>query len=212
VWQLPEHYQIGAFATQFGVLPIDLTDLDGEHVVDQHLRLGVSQIARGGGDPLGAYLGEVAATHDGARVLARANDWPGPTLDELARLVTSLGLALDVTVIDHRDNVGRPELLQGHTWSVQVAEPAGPPPVDPFPTCAALPEAVALCHRYLYGALRATVPNDPERPMSVPQKPASAGPAPDTTSFITEVRRRAAAHPGDPATVRIHPDDIHTTM
>ncbi|WP_326550613.1 hypothetical protein [Micromonospora sp. NBC_01813] len=211
VWQLPEHYQIGAFAAEFGVPPIDLTDLDGEHVVDQHLRLGVSQLAPGGGDPVGAYLGEIAATHDGARILARTNDWPGPTLDEVARLVTGLGLALDITVVDHRDSIGRPELMQGHTWSVQVAEPASPPPVDPFPTCAALPEAVALCYRYLYGALRATIPTDPEQPMSVPQRPASAGPAPDTTSFITEVRRLAATHPGTPATIRIQTDDTHTT-
>ncbi|MFV2021836.1 hypothetical protein ACFHVL_25390, partial [Micromonospora sp. LOL_023] len=211
VWQLPEHYQIGAFAAQFGVPPIDLTDLDGEHVIDQHLRLGVSQIAPGGGDPVAAYLAEIAATHDGARILARATDWPGPTLDEVARLVTGLGLALDVTVVDHRDSVGRPELLQGHSWSVQVAEPASPPPVDPFPTCAALPEAIALCLRYLYGALRATIPTDPERPMSVPQRPASAGPAPDTAAFITEVRRLAATRPGHAATIRIQTDDTHTT-
>ncbi|MFV2110705.1 hypothetical protein, partial [Micromonospora sp. LOL_015] len=32
VWQLPEHYQIGTLAAQFGVEPTDLTDIDGEHV------------------------------------------------------------------------------------------------------------------------------------------------------------------------------------
>ncbi|MDG4762978.1 hypothetical protein O7632_02455 [Solwaraspora sp. WMMD406] len=211
VWQLPEHYQIGALAAEFGVPPTDLTALDGEHVIDQHLRDGVSQVARGGGDPVATYLGAVAATHDSARVLVRATDWPGPTLDELARLVTGLGLALDVTVVDHRDSVGRPELTQGHSWSVRVADPAAPLAVGPLPTCAALPEAVALCYRYLPGALRATVPADPEQPMSVPHRPATAGPAPDTTSVITEVRRLAADRPGDPATVRLHPDGTHTT-
>ncbi|MFY1635303.1 hypothetical protein ACN27F_18850 [Solwaraspora sp. WMMB335] len=210
VWQLPERYRIGSLAAQFGVQPTDLTDLDGEHVIDQHLRMGVSQIAPGG-DPLAAYLAEAGAAHDGARILARATDWPGLTLDELARLVTGLGLALDVTVVDHRDSIGRPELMQGHTWSVQVADPATPLTIDPVPTCAALPEAVALCNRYLYGALRAAVPADPEQPMSVPQQPATTGPAPDTTSYVTEVRSLAADHPGEPVTIRIQPDGTHTT-
>ncbi|MFY1653340.1 hypothetical protein ACN27J_20935 [Solwaraspora sp. WMMB762] len=210
VWQLPEHYRIGSLAAEFGVQPTDLTDIDGEHVIDQHLRNGVSQIHHGR-DPLAAYLAEAAAAHDGARIIARATNWPGPTLDQLARLVTGLGLALDVTAVDHRDSTGRPELMQGHTWSVQVADPATPMTIDPVPTSAALPEAVALCHRYLYGALRATVPTDPEKPMSVPHRPATAGPAPDTTSYITEVRHQAARHPGTPATVRIHPDRARRT-
>ncbi|WP_326549750.1 hypothetical protein [Micromonospora sp. NBC_01813] len=211
VWQLPEHYQVGPMAAGFGVQPTDLTDLDGEHVLDQHFRTGVSEVGHWGGDPVAAYLAEAAAAHDGARILVRANDWPGPTLDELARLVRGLGLALDLTVTDHADTVGHPELLQGHSWSVQVAEPAAPMAVDPVPTCAALPEAVALCHRYLYGALRATIPADPEKPMSVPQQAASAGPAPDTAAFITEVRRLAATQPGHAATIRLHPDGTHTT-
>ncbi|WJK41400.1 hypothetical protein O7608_02900 [Solwaraspora sp. WMMA2056] len=203
VWQLSEHYQVGPLAAGFGVEPTDLTDIDGEHVIDQHLRNGVSQLAHTGGDPVDAYLGEVAATHDGARVMVLATDWPGPTLDELAAVVRGLGLALDVTVTDHRHSVGRPELLQGHTWSVRVIDPATPLTVDPLPTSACLPEAVALCHRYLHGALRATVPTDPEQPMCVPQQPATTGPGPDVAGLITEVRRLAAAHPGEPATVRL---------
>ncbi|MFY1696976.1 hypothetical protein [Solwaraspora sp. WMMA2101] len=211
VWQLPEHYRIGPLAAEFGVQPTDLTDIDGEHVIDQHLRNGISQIPHTGGDPVAAYLAEAAAAHDGARIIARATDWPGPTLDQLARLVTGLGLALDVTAVDHRDSVGRPELMQGHTWSVQVADPATPMTVDPVPTSAALPEAVALCNRYLYGALRATIPTDPQQPIPAPQQPATTGPAPDTTSYVTEVRSLAADHPGEPVTIRIQPDGTHTT-
>ncbi|WFE26345.1 hypothetical protein O7623_23865 [Solwaraspora sp. WMMD791] len=211
VWQLPEHYQIGALAAQFGVEPTDLTDIDGEHVIDQHLRNGVSQVAHTGGDPLDAYLGEVGATHDGARVMVLATDWPGPTLDALAAVVRGLGLALDVTVVDHRNTVGRPELSQGHSWSVRVVDPATPLAVDPVPTSASLPEAVALCYRYLHGALRATIPADQEKPMPVPQQAAAAGTVADTGAWITQVRRLAANRPGQPATVRLHPDGTHTT-
>ncbi|MFY1634572.1 hypothetical protein ACN27F_15060 [Solwaraspora sp. WMMB335] len=212
VWQLDEHYQIGSLAAQFGVEPTDLTDIDGEHVIDQHLRNGVSQVAHTGGDPLDAYLGEVGATHDGARVLVLATDWSGPTLDELAAVVRGLGLALDVTVIDHRNTVGRPELSQGHSWSVRVVDPAIPLAVDPVPTSAALPEAVALCYRYLHGALRATIPADPATPLPVPQQAATAGTVVDTAACVTEVRRLAATRPGEPATVRLCPDGTHTTI
>ncbi|MFV2088306.1 hypothetical protein [Micromonospora sp. LOL_021] len=210
VWQLDEHYQIGSLAAQFGVEPTDLTDIDGEHVIDQHLRNGVSQVPHTGGDPLDAYLGEVGATYDGARVMVLATGWPGPTLDELAALVRGLGLALDVTVIDHRNTTGRPELSQGHSWSVRVVDPATRLAVDPVPTSAALPEAVALCYRYLHGALRATIPTDPTTPIPVPQQPAAAGTLPDTTTCITQVRRHAATRPGEPVTVRLHPDGTHT--
>ncbi|MFY1653033.1 hypothetical protein ACN27J_19345 [Solwaraspora sp. WMMB762] len=210
VWQLPEHYQIGALAAGFGVQPTDLTDIDGEHVIDQHLRNGVSEIPHGGGDPVAAYLAEVGATHDGARVMVLANGWPGPTLDELAALVRGLGLALDITTIDHRNTIGRPELSQGHSWSVRVVNPTTPLAVDPVPTSAALPEAVALCHRYLHGALRATIPTDPATPIPVPQHTAAAGTPTDTTTCITQIRRQAATQPGQPVTVRLHPDGTHT--
>ncbi|WP_326550339.1 hypothetical protein [Micromonospora sp. NBC_01813] len=212
VWQLGEHYQVGPLAAQFGVEPTDLTDIDGEHVIEQHLRLGVSQVADGGGDPVDAYLGEVAATNDGGRLLVRANHWPGPTLAELAAVVRGLGLALDVNVTDHHRNAGQPELLQGHTWSVRVVDPATPLTVDPLPTSACLPEAVAFCHRYLHGALRATLPANPEQPMSVPQQLATVGPDPDVAGLITEVRRLAATHPGQPVTIRLHPDGTHTIL
>ncbi|MFV2019660.1 hypothetical protein [Micromonospora sp. LOL_023] len=212
VWQLGEHYQVGPLAADFGVAPTDLTDIDGEHVIEQHLRLGVSQVADGGGDPVDAYLGEVAATNDGGRLLVRANHWPGPTLDELARLVRGFGLALDVTVTDHHRNIGQPELSQGNTWSVRVVDPATPLAVDPLPTSACLPEAVACCHRYLHGALRATIPANPEQPMPVPQQPATTGPDPDVAGLIAEVRRQAATHPGQPVTIRLHPDGTHTVL
>ncbi|MFV2110376.1 hypothetical protein, partial [Micromonospora sp. LOL_015] len=161
-----------------------------------------------GGDPLDAYLGEVGATYDGARIMVLATGWPGPTLDELAALTRGLGLALDITVIDHRNTIGRPELSQGHSWSVRVVDP--PLAVDPVATSAALPEAVALCHRYLHGALRAAIPTDQEKPIPVPQHAAAAGTLPDTTTHITQVRRHAATQPGQPVTVRLHPDGTHT--
>ncbi|MFY1651906.1 hypothetical protein ACN27J_13555 [Solwaraspora sp. WMMB762] len=206
---MPEHYQIGALAAQFGVEPTDLTDIDGEHSIDQHLRLGVSQVPHGGGDPLDAYLGEVGATHDGARILVLATGWPGPTLDQVAALIRGLGLALDITVIDHRNTIGRPELSQGHSWSIRVVDPTTPHTVDPVPTSASLPEAVALCYRYLHGALRATIPTNPATPIPVPQQPATAGTLPDTTTCITQLRRHAATRPGQPATIRLHPDGTH---
>ena len=110
----------------------------------------------------------------------------------------------------HGRGVGRPELSQGHTWSVRVVDPATPLAVDPVPTSASLPEAVAYCYRYLHGALRASLPADPATPMPVPQQAAAAGTVADTTATITEVRRLAAAHPGEPVTVRFHPDGTHT--
>ncbi len=72
-----------------------------------------------------------------------------------------------------------------------------------MPTCAGLPEAVARCLRYLGGALRATIPADPEQPIRVPQQPAPAAAPPDTTGLTARVRRLAAAHPGRPATARL---------
>ncbi|WP_326551410.1 hypothetical protein [Micromonospora sp. NBC_01813] len=202
-WRLPEHYRVGLLAAEFGVQPVDLTDLDGETVVEQHLRDGVSHLAPDGGDPVGTFLAEVVATHHAARLLVRANDWAGPSLDDLARIVVGVGLALDVTVVDHRRNLARPDLPQGEGWQVAVVGPAAAVAVDQAPTCASLPEAVALCLRYLSGALRATIPKIPDRPIPVPQQLASAGPALDTSSFISEVRRLAARHPGRPTTIRL---------
>ncbi|MFV2018700.1 hypothetical protein [Micromonospora sp. LOL_023] len=129
VWRLPEHYRVGLLAAEFGVQPVDLTDLDGETVVEQHLRDGVVHLADPNGDPVGTYLAEVVATHHAARLLVRANDWAGPSLDDLARLV--VGLALDVTVVDHRRNGARSDLPQGGGWQVAVVDPAAAVAVGP---------------------------------------------------------------------------------
>lgn len=212
VVQLPEHYRVGPLAANFAVRPADLTDVEGETVLDQPLRDGIIHVLAPAVDPVASYLAQATNGRPGARIIVRANGWNGPTLDDLARLVVGLGLGLEVTAVDHRLNVGRPHLLQGESWSVRVVDPDLPITPDPVPSSAGPGLAVANCLRYLAGALPAAVPADPEQPIRVPQQPVPGGQAPDAAGLTPRVRGLAAGYPGRLATVRLDPTGYRTAL
>nr|MDT0663297.1 hypothetical protein [Micromonospora sp. DSM 115978] len=212
VVQLPTHYRIGALAAGFDVRPTDLTDIDGERVLDQHLRDGIVHVLAPATDPLTSYLAKATNGRPGARVIVRANDWGGPSLDELARLVVGLGIGIEVTAVDHRLNVGKPHLLQGESWSVRIVDPDLPIEPDSVPTSPGPAAAVAACLRGLASALNAVTPTDPEQPIPVPQQPTTTGPAPDLTGLIPRTRTLAAHYPGRLATIRLDPTGHRTAL
>jgi len=220
VLQLPPHYQIRRWAPTFHVHPEDLTTLDGEHVIDQYHRDGIVHLLDPTADPIHTYLTNTATGRPGARIIVRANTWPGPSLNDLTRLALSLGLAVDITVIDHRLNTAEPHLIQGVGWAVNLVNPDTPIGHHPDAHQRSLPEAVAYCLRYLGSALRATTPHDPDQPIPIPQRPAPLTDdeiadllnLPDTTNLAEPVRRLAANHPGRPATARLHTTGYHTTI
>ncbi|MEO3821901.1 hypothetical protein [Plantactinospora sp. B24E8] len=125
-----------------------------------------------------------------------------PTLAGLVRLVNGLGLAVQVTVADHRHNANDPRLALGTRWQVEIVDPeAALGPADP-PPWRTLPEAIGHCLRGLGPALLATVPVDPDRPMRVPQQAAPPAGAPDPADHLW---RLAARHPGEPVIARFEP-------
>ena len=208
--QLPEHYRVGRWSTTFDVRPEDLTSLDGENVIGQDLRDGIVHLIDPAADPVRTYLTGAATGRPAGRIIVRANDWPGPSLAELARLALGLNLGIEITVVDHRLNVRNPYLVQGMRWSVELVDPATPiGRTEPHQRSVA--EAVAYCLRYLGGALRATVPSCPDQPVPIPQQPAplTSGALadllalPDAPRLTGPVRRLAVNHPGWPATARL---------
>jgi hypothetical protein len=212
VVQLPTHYRVGPLAATFDVRPTDLTDIDGERVLDQHLRDGIVHVLAPATDPLTSYLAKATNGRPGARVIVRANDWGGPTLDELARLVIGLGLGLEVTAVDHRHNTGKPHLLQGESWSVRIVEPDQPIEPDPVPTSPGPAAAVAACLRGLASALNAVAPTDPEQPHHVPQQPTPDWHPPHATDLTTRVRALASHYPGRLATIRLDATGHRTAL
>ncbi|MDG4833597.1 hypothetical protein O7627_30450 [Solwaraspora sp. WMMD1047] len=224
VLRLPAHLRLGAHASTFAVRPEDLTSVDGELVLDWFLREGIVHHTDPDADPVALYLARATAGVPGARLFVRANDWAGPSLDDLARLVLGLGLALDVTAVDHRLNAGNPHLVQGVSWSVRVVHPSAPLTADEFPVHNGLPEAVAHCLRYLGGALRSTLPTDPTHPIPVPgaPPPTSAPTPPDAhtpadaatpnaAALTIRLRTLAATHPGRPVASRLDPTGSRLT-
>ena len=219
ILQLSAHYQVAAWATTFGVQPHDLTSLDGERVVFPYLRDGLVELTDPTADPIRTYVTDAAVGLPGARLIVRANDWSGPSLADLARLALGLGLAVEITAVNHRLNAGKPHLVQGVHWAVDLVEPDLPIDSRPSAHRHSVGEAVAYCLRYLGSVIAAAVPTNPSRPIRIPQQPkpitghlADLLEPADATHLTEPVRRLAAAHPGQPATARLDPTGYRTTV
>ncbi|WP_433031693.1 hypothetical protein [Plantactinospora sp. CA-290183] len=202
VHQLPERYRLAGCAGTFAVRPDDLTELDGGGLLDPDLRLGVVTLAQAGADPRSEYLRQAARGQPGARLLVGAVRPDVPTLAELVRLVLGLRLAVTVTATDHSPNHGDPRLVQGERWDVTVTAPGLPvnladPPAKPTPE-----SAVALCLEYLELAVAGSLPDDPTRPIPVPQTPTPLR----VDDPVPLIRRLARHHPGQP--VAAHYDGV----
>jgi hypothetical protein len=221
VVQLAAHYRVGRWASHFGVRPEDLTGLDGEQVIGQHLRDGIVDLADPTADPVRTYLIGAVAGRPAGRILLRAHDWAGPSLADLARVTLGLGLALDITAVDHRHNTGQPHLVQGLRWAVELVDPGTPIGGHGVVHRHGVAEAVAYCLRYLGGALRSVVPAEPDRPVPIPQRPVPAGTGdgladllglPDAPRLTGPVRRLAAGHPGQAVTGRLDATGYRTAI
>nr|MDT0658494.1 hypothetical protein [Micromonospora sp. DSM 115978] len=205
VVQLPEHYRVGRLASGFGVQPHDLTSLDGEEVLYQDLRDGLVSLTDPTADPVLTYVRDAAVGLAAGRLIVRANDWPGPGLADLARLALGLGLAVEITAVDHRLNAGDPRLVQGVHWEIGLAQPDLPIDRRPSAHRHSIGEAVAYCLRYLGAVIAAAIPADPSRPIRIPQQPkpltghlADLLEPADAPHLTEPVRRLAAAPPRPP--------------
>jgi hypothetical protein len=192
--QLPAEYRLADWAGPFGVRPEDLTELDGGGPLDHDLRDGVVTVEHSGADVLTTYVRQAGRGRPGARLFVGAVRPEVPGLADLVRIVLGLGLAVTVTVTDHRRNAGDPRLVQGESWDVTVG-PCGLPAVPADPPTGRSPEAaIALCLEYLELAVVGSVPGNPVEPIRVPQTLAPA-PVDDPVPLLRQLARH---HPGQP--------------
>jgi hypothetical protein len=206
VFQVAEPLRVRRWATVFGVRPEDLTEVDGEHVLDQDLRDGIITLPSPHTDPVGRYLALAGRGRSGARVLVRARPWPGPPLATLARIALGLGLALQVTAQDHGPNGPDPHRIRGVWWEITVVSPGAA--VDRLaPLRESLAEAVAYCLRFLGPMVLATVPANPDVPVPVPHP---RWPADVPTDLESTLRRLAGQQAGLPVTVRLDSRGLRT--
>lgn len=216
VLQLPEHYQVRLWADTLDVRPEDLTSLHGERTIGQYLRHGVVHLAEPSTDPVRTYVTKAAAGRPGARILLRANDWSGPCLADLARLVLGLGLGIEVTVINHRLNASDPHLAHGIHWGVSIVDPDTPIGQHADANQHSVGEAVAYCLRHFSGAVRGTVSPDLDRPIRIPQQPKPVThdllDLPNAPGITVPIRRLAAGYPGRPAIARLDTTGYRTTI
>ena len=133
----------------------------------------------------------------------RATGWAPPATDRL-------GLAIDITAIDHRLNAGDPRRVQGVHWAINLVQPHTLIGHKPDAYRHSMPEAVAYRWRYLGAVIAATVPADPNQPIRIPQHPkpitghlADLLEPADAPQLTDSVRRLAAHHPGTTATARL---------
>ncbi|WBB82017.1 hypothetical protein O7606_12010 [Micromonospora sp. WMMD882] len=199
VVQLPQRYRLGAWAHAFGVPPEELAEADGGHGIPRELRDGYVTLPSADADPVGEYVRAVGRGLPGGRLIVTAVRPDVPPLAELARLVTGLDLALQVSLLDLGRHAGHPSRADGRYWSVQVRPRDAP--VDPadLPTRPSLAAALDDCVTHLADDLSALVPADPEAPLPAPCAPPRAS-LPDPASALL---RLAAEHAGRAVTLRL---------
>ncbi len=164
-------YRLRGWATVFGVRPEDLTDPDTGHTISQDLFDGIVTPHHYGADPYPSYLANASRGRPAGRLIIAATPWDAPTLDQLTRIAHGLGFTVQITVTDHRDNLGDPRLIQGQSWHVELLHPNTPPAPPERPLHASLPEAIAYCLRYLGNALHLLIPDNPQQPIPTPHQP-----------------------------------------
>jgi len=226
IHQLPPEYQLNHHLAELGLDPTELATVDGltMHLRDHELLHGYATVHRPGSDPVTAYLENVTNGHPGGRILLRATPPKVPPLATVVKLAYALGLALVVSVADHRRNDGIPYQVQGLRWGVRFAPPDTTSRLDrwdPGAHSPSLPKAIAQALEHLRNASDAAVPTDPTTPVPVPTnlhngagEPDSAGDAqpgnglPDPVPALTAL---ATHHPGTTVTVLFTPQrcEVH---
>lgn len=199
VVQLPERHRLARLAAQLGQAPADLTELDLGCQLSQDLRNGIVTLNDPADDPLATQLARATRGRPGGRLLLAARPAAAPPLTELIRITLGLGLAIAITVRDHRLDATDPLRVHGERWAVEVLPDDAAAPFTDWPLQPSLAAAVAHCVTYLELALVAAVPADPHQPIPVPQAPPSA-PVADPTPLVARLGRH---HPGKPVTVRL---------
>ncbi|GAB3073407.1 hypothetical protein [Micromonospora schwarzwaldensis] len=198
VVQLPERYRLGAWARVFGVLPEDLAEADGGHMIARDLRDGCVSLPWAGADPVGEYVRQFGA----GRLLVTAVRPAVPPLPEVVRLVLGLDLALHVGVLDLRRHAGQPLRPDGRWWSVEVRPRYAPVHPDDLPTRPSLAAALDDCLTHLADDVAGLVPADPDEPLPLPGSPARKLLADPVPALV----RLAAQHPGRAVTLRVTRD------
>ncbi|WFE34146.1 hypothetical protein [Micromonospora sp. WMMD975] len=195
VVRLPERYRLGEWARVFGVLPEDLAEADGGHMIDRDLRDGYVSLPWVGADPVGEYVRRIGV----GRLVVTAARPEVPPLVDVIRLVRGLDLALHVGVLDLRQHAGDPLRPDGRWWSVEVRPRDAPVHPDDLPTRPSLASALDDCLTHLADDLGEMVPPDPDESLPVPGWPACE-PAADPVSALL---RLAAQHAGRAVTLRL---------
>lgn len=165
VAQLPERYQLGGFATAFGVRGCDLTDLLAERPAPYDLRYGYvrladpqteDSVAARSAELTMTYLQGVTQGRPGARVLIYAGAPEVPPLGYLIRLAEGLSVGIEISVYD------------GELWSVELTPAEFQARMSVGPIHPSVEHAIAFCLRFLDGALSHALPADPESALACP--------------------------------------------
>ncbi|HEY0700946.1 MAG TPA: hypothetical protein VGD43_24445, partial [Micromonospora sp.] len=202
VHQLPGRYRLARWASDVGVRPEGLAQLDDPgHPLGQDLLDGIVTVHRPGADPAVEFVRSAGAGLPGARLIVLATPPDAPPLSEVIRLARGLGLDLRVLVVDHWRNTGDPLKTHGTRWDVSLV-PAGSPVGWDVPLHPSVEAAVAACLEHLANAVDQAVPADPGTPIPVPHAPATL-PGPDPEPLLS---RLAQQHGGEPVAVTFHAD------
>ncbi|WP_326551800.1 hypothetical protein [Micromonospora sp. NBC_01813] len=221
IHQVPPLYRLPSHLADLAVRdqPVRLAQLtpldDHARVYAEELWHGWATLDHPGQDPLTAYLANVANGHPGGRVLLLAEPPDAPPLASTLALAYGLGLALVVTVADHRHNAGTPYQLQGVSWGAYFAPPGASSAsgaafgLNAYPDRPALGQALARAIEYLSVDTNSAVPAEQGTPIAVPQSvptpavdlgPAPDGPAPGgpaSDDLVSLLSLLAAHHAGE---------------
>ncbi|MFY1698091.1 MULTISPECIES: hypothetical protein [unclassified Solwaraspora] len=181
IHQVPPPYRLPAHLGGLAVRgqPVSLAQLtpldDHARVYPEELWHGWTTLDHPGQDPLTAYLADVANGHPGGRLLLYAAEPDAPSLARVLALAHGLGLALVVTVADHRHNAGTPYQVQGVSWGAYFAPPGAAGAsgaafgLKAYPDRRTIGQALARAVEYLSVDTNAAVPAEPGTPIAVPQ-------------------------------------------
>ncbi|WJK42216.1 hypothetical protein O7608_07465 [Solwaraspora sp. WMMA2056] len=218
IHQLPPEYQLTHQLTALGLDPTELTTLDGltMHLRDHELLHGYATVPRTGSDPVTAYLENVTNGHPGGRILLHATPPKVPPLATVVKMAYALGLALVVSVADHRRNDGIPYQIQGLRWGVRFAPPDTTSPLGRWYPGAyepSLPKAIAQALEYVRNASNTIVPTDPTTPIPAPTNvdDGTGDTGGDPVDPVPTLTAIATHHPGTVVTIVLSPQryDVH---
>ncbi|MFY1636393.1 hypothetical protein ACN27F_24485 [Solwaraspora sp. WMMB335] len=186
IHQVPPQYRLPAHLADLPVRQEQLGPLDEYEVIADHeMWHGYVTLDHAGQDPLTAYLANIANGHPGARVLLHARVPAAPSLAEALAMAYGLGLALVVSVVDHRPSTGTPYHVQGVRWGAYYADRSADFGLRTFAHLPTIEHALARAVEYVCSDAHSAVPTDPATAIRVPQSvpsPAADEPAADAST------------------------------